>query len=91
MDTSVWKKLFVDWPAGIPRRGVLITSFAEQFPFDGFLTGDELLYFDRQTPDTIGARAMLLPYANIVAVKFQDVVKPQALQSIGLEGTLTKR
>lgn len=91
MDVSVWKKVFVDWPAGIPRRGVLMTSLGEQFPFDGFLTSDELLYFDRQTPDPIGVRAMLLPYVNIVAVKFQDVVKPQALQSIGLHGPLTKR
>jgi hypothetical protein len=91
MDSGPWKKVFVEWPEGIPRRGVLITSFGDQFPFGGFLTSDELLYFDRQTPDSIGARAMLLPYSNIVAVKFQDVVKPQALQAIGLQGMPSKR
>ncbi len=90
MEGGTWQKVFREWPAGIPRRGVLITSFGEQFPFSGFLAGDDLLYLDRQTPDPIGARAMFLPYAAIQAVKFQDVVKPQSFHSLGLEDTPTK-
>lgn len=91
MNAAGWKQLFTAWPQDMPRRGVLVTNFAEQFPFDGFLIGEELLFVERQTPDSLGSRAMFLPYDNIAAVKLTDVVKPKPLQTLGLKGDLSKK
>lgn len=86
-----WKKLFANWPSDMPRRGVLLTTLGEQVPFDGFLLSEEFLLIERPTPDTSGARAMILPFDYVGGVKLTDVLKPKALQSLGLEGVLTKR
>ena len=40
---TIWRDYFLKWPKELPRRGVLVTSFGEQIPFDGFLTTDTLL------------------------------------------------
>ena len=54
MDASAaWRDYFLGWPKELPHRGVLVTSFGEQIPFDGFMTTDALLLIERRTPDTI--------------------------------------
>ncbi len=84
MDQSaVWKHCFCHWPAEAPRRGVLVTSYEEQIPFDGFMTSDQMLFVERRTPDTSGARQVLIPYGNVVAVKITDVVKAKAFVPLG--------
>lgn len=82
---SGWEHIFRDWPAEIPRRGILVTTFGEQIAFGGFLTGGEFLYVERQTPDSLGARSLVVPYGQIAAVKFTDVVKSKLLRSVGFE------
>ncbi len=86
-----WKKLFEEWPAEMPRRGVLVTNYAEQVPFDGFVTTEEMVLVERATPDSLGARALILPFAYISAVKLTDVLKPKALETAGFRGNLSKR
>jgi hypothetical protein len=82
---STWKKCFCNWPAELPKRGVLVTSYDEQIPFDGFLTSEHLLLVERRTPDTSGARQILIGYQSIVAVKITDVVKVKAFLAMGFE------
>lgn len=87
MDTAAaWKECFSRWPDDIPRRGVLVTSYDEQILFSGFMTGAALLLVERAAPDTVGARQVLIPYGNIVAIKITDVVKTRAFQELGFEG-----
>lgn len=86
-----WKDFFRAWPAGVDRRGVLVTSFGEQIPFDSFMPGDKLLIVDRSVPDTIGARKIVIPYTNIAAVKFTDVVKNKVFTPLGFEEPPSKR
>lgn len=85
-----WKKLFTEWPPEMPARGVLVTSFGEQVPFHGFLIQNELLLIQRKTPDSIGTRQVILPFAEIAALKITDVVKTSLLHDAGFEGTLPK-
>ena len=33
---DVWQKCFAHWPVEVERRGVLVTTFGEQIPFDSF-------------------------------------------------------
>ncbi len=86
-----WKTFFSNWPDGISRRGLLVTNYNEQIPFAGFLTSETFLLLDRQTPDSSGARMVIVPYVNVTALKFIDVIDPKAFYSAGFEGALAKR
>lgn len=88
---ATWQKYFSAWPEDLPRRGVLVTSFAEQIPFQGFLTSDAMVLLERSAPDALGARFVMIPYHGIQALKIVDVAKPKALAALGFEGTLTRK
>ena len=86
-----WKGVFAGWFPETPRRGVLVTTFGEQIPFTGFLTSEDFLLLERTTPDTTGGRTLVLPYANVAAVKFTDVIKEKSFQAAGFQGSLPKK
>ena len=89
MDAAdAWKGFLVAWPADLPRRGVVVTRENDQIIFDGFMTAPDLALFDRKTPDPLGARKVILAYADIAAVKFIDVVKTAQLTPAGFSGKL---
>lgn len=85
---KAWVDLFARWPAGMARKGVLVTNFGEQIVFSGFMASPALLVVERQTPDSMGARKVIVPYANISGVKIVDVVKPALFQELGFEGKM---
>jgi len=89
--TDDWKAYFSKWPEDLAKQGILITNFAEQIPFSGFLTSDTFLLLDRQTPDAMGARTVILPYGNVSALKLVKVVDQKIFHAIGFEGTLKKQ
>ena len=78
-----WRQCFARWPADLERRGVLVTSFGEQIPFESFATSDDMLLIERRSPDTLGARMVIIDYHNIQALKLVDVLKMKALQPLG--------
>ncbi len=86
-----WKELLESWPADMPRRGVLVTNFNEQILFSGFLTAEAFVLVDRNAPDTMGARKLIVPYNQIAAIKIVDVVKSKSLAQMGFEGKLSER
>lgn len=71
---QAWREFFAAWPTGLPHRGVLVTAFGEQVVFVDFLTTDSMLLVERQTPDAMGGRKVILPYGKIDAVKVVDTV-----------------
>ena len=88
VSTSDWKDYFTNWPAGLPRRGILVTAFGEQIPFAGFLVSKAFLLIQRRAPDSLGARTLLMAYDQVTALKITDVVKHKMFESIGFEGSL---
>ncbi len=88
-DTN-WKQFFLTWAPELPRRGILVTTFGEQLPFSNFLTSEAMLFLERTNPDSLGARAMLLPYDAIAAVKMTEVVKAKTLREAGFSGPMPK-
>ncbi|MBI3837010.1 MAG: hypothetical protein HY288_03645 [Planctomycetia bacterium] len=80
---EIWRHCFEEWPAEVDRRGVLITSFGDQIPFEAFATSSEMLLIERRSPDTVGARIVMVPYGNIQGLKIVDVVKLKDFQSLG--------
>ncbi len=81
--SEIWRHYFRNWPAEVERRGVLVTAFNEQIPFENFSESDDLLLIERRAPDTMGARLIILSYDQVSAVKIVDVVKMRAFQSLG--------
>lgn len=82
---EAWRDCFARWPDELAKRGVIVTTFDEQILFSNFLFSDNLLLIERQTPDTIGARQVILSYESISALKIVDVVKLKALARLGFE------
>jgi hypothetical protein len=74
------------WPDDLSRKGVLVTAFGEQIPFCDFMTRDDMLMIERKTPDTMGARQILLKFDQIVGLKITDVVKPKVFSTMGFQG-----
>lgn len=87
---ATWKHFFLTWAPELPRRGILVTTFGEQIPFSNFLTSDAMLFFERANPDSLGARALVLPYEAVAAVKMTDVVKSKTLRDAGFSGPMPK-
>ncbi len=86
--TTIWKGCFEAWPADLPRRGVLVTTFDEQIAFQGFMTHAGMVLIERNAPDTTGARKLLVPYQHVAALKIVDPVKGQLFTPMGFQGDL---
>jgi hypothetical protein len=87
-DSAAWKALFDAWPAAIARSGILVSTLNEQVPFDGFMHSEQFVMFERKTPDTLGARKLIVPYSGIAMIKFAEVLAAQAFTPWGFTGTL---
>jgi len=84
--TEVWAGCFLRWPQDLPRRGILVTHLNDQIPFSDFQASDGMLLVERQTPDSMGARKVLVPYSAIAALKFTDVLKAKVFAPMGFGG-----
>jgi hypothetical protein len=82
---ATWRTLLGRWPADAPRRGIIITLGNEQIPFHGFSLSDDFVCLERQTPDSLGGRTIVLPLAQIAGLKFTDVVKPKTIEALGFQ------
>ena len=82
---DVWRECFHRWPAELDRRGVVVTTFDEQIPFESFLISNDMVLLERRAPDTVGARMVLVGFQFIQAVKIVDVVKSKAFHGMGFE------
>lgn len=80
---DAWKEYFRQWPKDVPQRGVVVTSFGEQIPFEGFATSETFVVLERKTPDTTGARKVILPFEQVAGLKLTDVIRMKALEPLG--------
>jgi hypothetical protein len=87
---NVWKTTFVNWPTGIPRRGVLVNSLNESMPFKSFLTREDMLLLERTNPDPLGSRFILIGFESINSVRFVDPIKESLLTGAGFVGKLSQ-
>jgi len=69
---QTWQKLFDNWPADMPRLGILITTFDESIAFNDFLIQEGLIVVQRERPDSLGARKAIVSLLAINAVKMTD-------------------
>lgn len=86
---ACWKELFLNWPETISRRGIVVSILNEAMPFKGFMVKPEMLLLERQNPDSLGARFIMLRYDTIAAVKLVDPLNTEAFKPLGFEGRLS--
>lgn len=83
-----WQDFFENWPNSLARGGVLVTSFGEQIPFCSFSTKDGLLLLQRMTPDSLGARHVILSFNQIFCYKVTAVISDDVFTEAGFSGEL---
>jgi hypothetical protein len=82
----IWKNFFNNWPAGIQRRGIIVTVLNETVPFKGFMVKEDVLLLDRTNPDSMGGRFVMVGFDAINCVKFIDPLKGSVFNAAGFLG-----
>ena len=80
-----WRAMFENWPSSVPRRGLVITTFNESIAFVNYMMSGGILLLERDRPDTVGARKVMIAYDAISAVKITDVVELANFQALGFQ------
>lgn len=80
-----WRTIFENWPEAIPKSALLITSFGETIPFCDFLVSGSVLLVDREIPDSMGGRKVMVSYEAISAVKFTIPMELGRFQVMGFQ------
>ncbi|MGE5192652.1 MAG: hypothetical protein ACM3U2_09130 [Deltaproteobacteria bacterium] len=80
-----WRTIFENWPSSIPRRGLVVTTFNESIAFVNYMMSGGILLLERDRPDTLGARKVMIAYDAISAVKITDVVDLATFQALGFQ------
>lgn len=83
--TEAWRNLFENWPDSIPRQGLLVTTFQETIPFVNFLISGSILLVERDKPDSVGARKVMIVYDAISAVKITNPMELARFQVMGFQ------
>ena len=78
-----WRALFERWPKHIPRKGILITVLNESIPFCNFMVSPGLVIVERERPDSLGARKVIVVYEQVAAVKIVDPIDLVQFQGWG--------
>ena len=85
---EAWRSLFENWPEAIPREGQLVTTFQEVIPFRDFRISGGILLLERDKPDSIGARKVMIGYDAIAAVKLTSTLELERFQVLGFQEPL---
>jgi hypothetical protein len=78
-------RIFVQWPAAIPRQGTVVTAFGESVPFSDYMLTNELVLLIRSQPDAHGTRRIIMKLADIVAVRIVEAIEPERFTVMGFQ------
>lgn len=88
--TEIWREMFTNWPAVLPRRGLIVSTLNETVPFKSFFLKNDTLLLERTNPDAVGARFIILAFDAIHMLKLTDPLKESVLNDAGYVGQLAK-
>ena len=83
-----WRSIFENWPEAIPKQGIVVTTYQESIPFKNFLLSSGVVLLERDKPDSLGARKVMLSYEAICAIKMTDTMELARYQVMGFQPTL---
>ena len=85
-----WRAAFENWPTGISKRGVVVSTLNEPTPFKSFMTKGDMLLLERTNPDPLGGRFIMIGFDAIHMLKITDPLTEAALTKAGFVGQLSK-
>jgi len=80
------RRIFAEWPASIPRTGLIVTSFGEQIQFVSYMLSGDLILIERKTPDALGSRRVIISFESIIALKILDAIEMARFTAMGFQG-----
>ncbi|QDT99461.1 hypothetical protein [Gimesia aquarii] len=80
-----WRSILENWPESIPKQGIVVTTFQESIPFQNFLLSSGIVLLERDKPDSLGARKVMLSYEAISAIKLADTLELARYQVMGFQ------
>lgn len=63
----------------------MITSYGESIPFKDFLISGSIVLIERETPDSLGARKVMVAYDGIAALKITNPMELARFQVMGFQ------
>lgn len=78
-----WKQLFLRWPDTIPKQGIVVTNLNDIVTFCTFQVSELAVLLERDRPDTMGARSVIVPWEEIATVKLTAPIDPVLFQGMG--------
>jgi len=81
--TSEWRGVFEHWPADWERRGILVSKFQETIEFADFRIAGELLLVERERPDSLGGRKVIMSFDAVAALKTKDTDALSKYRALG--------
>jgi len=82
-----WRSILENWPDVIPKKGIVVTTYQESIPFQNFLLSSGIVLLERDKPDSLGARKVMLSYEAICAIKLTDTTELASYQVMGFQPT----
>jgi hypothetical protein len=82
---DTWRNVFQHWPGSVPKQGILVTNFGEQITFVNFLVSGTAVLIEKDKPDTVGARKVIVDYGAISALKIADPSDIARYQVLGFQ------
>ncbi len=82
---EAWRSLFENWPESIEREGIVVTIHGESIPFVNYLISGGIVLLERDKPDTLGARKVMIVYEAIAAVKITSPMELARFQVMGFQ------
>lgn len=77
--------MFENWPGDVPRQGILSTTSGETVSFTDFRIAGNLLLMERDRPDSVGSRKVVIAFDAISTLKFADVSDLSRYSQFGFE------
>ncbi|MEQ9407870.1 MAG: hypothetical protein RIK87_09080 [Fuerstiella sp.] len=78
-------RIFVHWPAAIPRQGTVVTTSGESVPFNDYMLTDELILLIRPQPDAHGTRRVIMKMHDVQAVRIAEAIDPERFTAMGFQ------
>ena len=80
-----WKTPFQRWPVSIPKVGIVVTTINDPIAFSSFQISEHMVLLERDRPDITGARAVIVPWQEIVTVKLTSPIDPSQFKDMGFK------
>lgn len=80
---EAWQNLFENWPPQLPKQAQVVTTYQDTIKFVDFLLGEGFVFLERDRPDTMGARKVMLTYDSISAVKIESAIELEKFKELG--------